>query len=439
MANLEQSKPLVRQSEMLRTMSKVFLSLSDQVCISGARFVTTILFAGSNLAEQGYYAVSFGFLLVATCVLESFISAPFNLFFARGREFEQRMYRGSVMLLVTLLAIATSLTFAFVWFIFPLFNASPGEASPRVWEGLRGAFGGLAVAAPFIILREFARRVEIARLRVGYAFVIDAISAVLQILFVVALISQQATYASTVYLAIGLSSAIPALVWVALFYRGNVYRNQELISQAFRHWDVARWPLFAQVVGLLHLQGTIWVIGLLLGTQKAGLFANCNHVLLMINPLALGACSFVTPLAVRTFASSGVTAVRKMILGFMLAIGGAMGLLTIIISVNSDWMLQMFYKDPSYQGLGMLMALLGANLMLSVMHMINDQGVWAIEHPRWLLTSTLIAACSTLFLSVPLVSYWGVYGGAVGLLVGRFLGLSYQARHFFLSPEKVKS
>lgn len=430
MVNIDRAVATMSNSGMVRTLTKIGLSLSDQICISGARFVTTILLTRYDKVEQGYYAATFGFLLIATCILESMISAPFNLFFGRQKGEASQRYFGSVLLMVASLCVCSSLTFLAIWALWPIFiPTQPGA----LLGGLRGAFLGLAIAAPCLVVREFGRRVELARLRVGYSFLIDGAAAALQLLFICALIWFQRLTATSAYWAIGFSALIPAIVWMAFCYKTVSFGFDDFKRESIRHWLVARWPLFSQVVGLLHLQGTIWVVGMVFGAASVGVFANCNHVLLIINPLALGACSFVTPLAIRTYSDSGLEAVRRLITGFAAGIGCIMLVITLVITLNANWILMMLFKDSAYLGQSTLMLLLGMNLTLGVVHMICDQGVWAIERPQWLFHSTLITAGTTLLLAFPFTLHWGLYGAASSMLIGRLLGLIYEANRFYNS------
>lgn len=400
------------------------MSLADQATISGVRFLTSVIiarFAGNEVL--GVYSISFGFLLIATCMQDTLVSAPFTLFHSRQEGDSRRSYHGSILIQVVTLGLVSSLSFGLVWGLGGWLGNSPG---------LNEALGMLAIATPFILLREFARRVELARLRITTAFCIDASSGLFQLLFLGLLMRFNQLQIVGVYLATGASCAIPAFVWLFIAYRGNRYQRGSISAEMTRHWNVGRWPFFAQVIGILHFQGVVWIVGWQLGTATAGLFAACNYVLFFVNPLVLGVCNSLSPLAVLTHRQSGVSGVRPLIGFAMAGMGTTIAALSVLIYWYADIILTTIYKDPVYQGHELLMLLLGVNMTLGVVHMINDQGVWAIEYPRWLLRSTLITVVVTLVLAFPFINHWGLHGAAGSMISGRFVGLVYQSSMFFL-------
>lgn len=403
---------------------KIFMSLADQAAISGVRFATSVMIARCAGNEVlGIYSISFGFLLIAICMQDTLISAPFTLFHSREEGDNRRSYHGSILIQVVTLGIASALSFALAWVLGGWLGNSPR---------LNEALGVLALATPFILLREFARRVELARLRITTAFYIDASSGLLQLLFLGLLIRFDFLHIVGVYMATGASCAIPAFVWLFIAYTGNRYQRSSISAELTRHWSVGRWPFIAQVVGILHFQGVIWIVGWKLDTATAGLFAACNYVVFFINPLALGVCNSLSPLAVLTYRESGVSRVRTLIASAMVGMGTIVAVLSFLIYWYADTVLTTIYKDPAYQGHALLMLLLGVNMTLGVVHMMNDQGVWAIEHPRWLLRSTLFTVAVTLVLAFPFIKEWGLNGAAWSMILGRFVGLAYQSSKFFL-------
>ena len=415
--------PLSREAATGRWF-KILMSLADQATISGVRFLTSVMIVRcAGKEELGIYSISFGFLVIATCIQDTLVSAPFTLFHSREEGDNRRSYQGSILIQVIALGIVSALAFALAWGVGGRLGIS---------AELNEALGILAIATPFVLLREFARRVELARLRITTAFCIDATSGLIQLLFLGVLIQFNLLHVVGVYLATGASCAIPAFVWLFTAYRGNKYLRHSISSEMTRHWSVGRWPFIAQVVGVLHFQGVVWIVGWQLGTATAGLFAACNYVVYIINPLALGVCNSLSPLAVLTYRQSGVARVHSLIALAMVGMGTAIAVLSIFIYWNADILLTTMYNDPAFEGHGLLMLFLGINMTLGVAHMMNDQGVWAIEYPRWLLRSTLLTVVVTLVLALPFTREWGLNGAAWSMILGRFVGLTYQSSMFFL-------
>ncbi len=418
-----------RNSEYGRPIFNIGMSLADQATISGVRFVTSLLivrYAGT--AELGIYSMSFGFLLIATCMQDALVCAPFTLFHSRNLGDHLRRYQGSVLFQVISLGLVAAICFGVAWGIGRL----RGNAT-----GLNEALGALALSTPFLLLREFARRVELARLRLTIAFCIDAISGCLQLLFIGLLIGLNLLNIGGVYFAMGASCAIPAIIWLCVSYRESQYHRPSVVDEMQRHWSVGRWPFFAQVVGILHLHGVLWIVGWKLGDATAGMFAACNYVVFVINPMALGLSNALSPLAVHIFQKSGLSRVRALIAIAMAGMSTLIALLSLVAYWYSDIILLTYTKDPSSHGQGLLMLLLGINMALGVANMLNDQGVWAIEHPGWLLRSTLLTVGITLLLAIPFILQWGLNGAALSLILGRSVGLTYQSTKFFFGRLSV--
>lgn len=437
MTTIDQPNIPLRSPLFARTDVIVLLSLLDQLSISGTRFVTTVLLARvAGKGELGLFSIAFGLLLVATCFQEAFLSSPFSLFIHKRLGLDKSQYQGSVLLMFTGIAALSFVSMGALWGVglCGLKGNWMGSASGWVDENLLHVIGLLAVSTPFVLLREFARRIEIARLRVHYAFAMDAIAALLQLLFIGSLVWWDRLNAPTVYVAMAVSSAIPAIIWVLVSYGEWSVSKQGLAREVKNHWDLAKWPLLAQIIGLSHLQGTLWVLGGMLGTEAAGKFAACNYVLFIINPIALGACSFVMPFAAKMFTEHGIGIARQWIAHFMVGISLPVAIVCAVVTWLSDWLLVQLYNDTDYRGMGWFMAILGANMTLSVAHMINDQGVWAIEKPRWLFQSNAITAILTLGFAAPAIGVWGLYGAALCMLAGRAVGFAYQATLFFTFP-----
>ena len=220
-----------------RTVFNIGISLADQATISVVRFITTVLiarYAGSE--ELGIYTLSFGFLLIATCMQDALVCAPFTLFHSRSLGNYLRRYQGSVLFQVVIVGLVSAICFGVAW------GLGLGRAEGNKL-GLNQAFGALALSTPFVLLREFARRVELARLRLSTAFCIDVISGCLQLLFIGLLIHFNLLQIGGVYFAMGASCSIPAFVWLCVAYRESHYHLPSVVDDMQRHWAVGRWQI----------------------------------------------------------------------------------------------------------------------------------------------------------------------------------------------------
>lgn len=406
-----------------RPWSTVFLSLTDQAVVSGVRFIVSLVIARiAGKEEFGVYSIVFGMLLIATCIQEALICAPFTLFYARETGKNRSKYQASVLAQMLLVGAISSLSFG----IFASWLHVYGDPA-----GLKASVIFLAISVPFILFQDFARRIEMARLRSQYALCVDAISGALQLSFLYFLVQSNALLSQNVLFAIGISCSIASVGWAMIAFRDLFFEPKRVGQEIRRHFMVGRWSFLAQLVTILQTQSVIWLVGWNMGTGNAGIFAACNYVLFLMNPFALGICNAIFPLAVRTQRESGNQEVGRLITKAMLSLGLIVGVFSTVVFFNSDRVLQLLYKSESYSGYHLLMFLLGMNITMSVIQMMNDQGVWAVNRPTWLLHSSLLIFLISVLLAPILVPTLGLVGAAVSLIAGRIVGLSYQTIRFF--------
>ncbi|MCA9149684.1 MAG: hypothetical protein KDA92_10310 [Planctomycetales bacterium] len=338
-------------------------------------------------------------------------------------------YNGSVLVHVVLLSVFSFVAFGGAWF------ANRGNAE----AGLTAVLGCLAISTPFALLREFARRVEFAHLRLTHSVVVDGAVAALQLSLLGYFAWSNQLTAGMAVMTIGVSSAAAGLVWLWSVRRTFHPDWREVWTDLASGWRLGRWMFMAQLTGLIHLQGMIWLIAFWLNPALTGLFAACTTLVQFINPFALGLNNFISPMTVRTVADRGLQPARRLV-------GTAMGLLflcvlgfTLTMALTSDTMLGFILPKAMPAGQGGLVFILGLNLAFNAAHMVNDGGLWAVERPQIIFYSSVIAVVVSGIASILLIPTWALWGAAVALLIGRIAAASFEAFVFFivLRPEDV--
>ena len=410
-----------------QTLQSGFLSLLDQGFVSGARFATSILlgrFAGQE--ELGAYSMGFGLLVLVVCIQESLIAAPYVVLRPRRLKANQlETYNGNALLHCLMLSAISVVAFglcALIW---------------RDASTLSTVFVALAISSPPAVLREFARRTEFARLNHHIACWIDGCVAVLQVVGLFTLGWRGQLNSSVAFLLIGAASAITSVTWLYVL-RGQ-FRPNTLRFRGDSHdaWMLGKWAFLAQTTGLLHLQGMSWLVNAWLGLEQTGLFAACSTLVLFINPFALGLNNFVAPLAVRTAHESGVQAVKRLIGRAMAFMCLSVFFFCSLIYFTSDHLMLLLFKDESYLGHKSLIMILGINITLNAVHMVNDGGIWALERPRVIFIASVVAVAVTFSLSTILIPAYGLHGAAWSLLIGRIVAATLEAGIFFFGMRDV--
>jgi O-antigen/teichoic acid export membrane protein len=413
------------------TARKGFWALLDQGFVSGARFATTILIGRcAGQSELGIYSLGFSLLVLVTCIQESLISAPYTIYHARRHGSAWRRYNGSSLIHFGVLSLLSGLGFT-VGGLLAMYWPSSGEAGQG--RGLATVLLMLAFTTPFGLFREFARRMEFARMRLPIAVWIDGSVAVLQIGLLLALYRMQGLNARSAFVVVGLASAISALSWFFWCRRDFSLAWHEARQELVTSWRLGRWIFLAQLVGLLHLQGMLWLIAYRYGEAATGLFAACSTLVLFSNPFALGINNLVGPLAVRAAHERGLAAVRRLIAWSMLAMAVSILIFCFVLFLGCDWIMLQLFNDAKYLGQRWLVLFLGLNMTFTCVHMVNDGGLWALERPEVVYRATVITVVVTFALAFVLLPRFELLGAAWSLLAGRLAGLAVQSWVFFLT------
>lgn len=419
-----------RPPSRVGTARKGLLALLDQAFVSGSRFATSVLigrFAGEE--QLGFYSLGFSLLVTVICVQESLITSPYTVLHARRTGVDWRRYNGSVLLHVLALSLIASVSFTVGWLM----------TRGRDATGFPTVLAMLAVTTPFTLLREFARRVEFARLRLGMANWVDGSVTALQVALLGFLAWRDQLSAHTAFLVVGVSAAFIGAFWLVASRR--IFRAA--IADALEHlrdgWRMGRWVFLAQLTGLIHLQGMFWLIAAIDGTTQTGIFAACSTLVMFVNPFALGLNNFIGPLNVKAATEGGLVGARRLTRRAMAFMGAAILMFSLLLFLFSDTILLTLFDKASYAGNQWLILILGVNLTFNAMHMVNEGGLWAIERPQPIFWCTLIAVLVTFVPAYPMILAFGLVGAALALVAGRLAALVVCSVVFFFlidSPMK---
>jgi O-antigen/teichoic acid export membrane protein len=358
---------------------------------------------------------------MVVCVQESLVTSPYTIFHTRCSGDAWRKYNGSVLMHMLALSLLSLIGFGAACL---LTRAGDPTGFPIV-------LGILAITTPFTLLREMARRIEFARLRVNVANWIDGAVTLLQIAFLGLYAWSGELNAARAFMAVGIASAIGAGVWLVTL-RGIFSVDRGAIWQDFREgWRVGKWVFLAQLTGLLHLQGMFWLVAAVQGPSQTGIFAACSTLVLFINPFALGLNNFIGPLTVKAAASEGLEAVRRLTAKAMAFMGLSVLIFALVLFSLSDQILILLFDNPSYTGNRWLILVLGLNLVFNSMHMVNEGGLWAIERPQFIFWCTLLAVVVTFTPAIPMLNNLGLLGAGLCLVAGRLIALLVCSALFF--------
>src|SRR5262245_40279832 len=157
-------------------LTKSGLSIFDQAVVSGTSFATSVLLGRTVTQDElGVYYLALSVFYFARGVQEQLVSAPYMIYCGRKEASERAEYAGSALIHQCVMMLTT----AAVLFVALVLGLLP--------DGIESAFWLLAIAAPLMLVREFARQMSFAHLDLMRATAMDVAAAGLQFVALVVL------------------------------------------------------------------------------------------------------------------------------------------------------------------------------------------------------------------------------------------------------------
>src|ERR1039458_5166888 len=234
------------------------LSLVDQAVVSATNFLTGIIIARACSKEElGLYMLGFSLILLVTDLQTSLISTPFMIYAPRLRDDAHALYTGSTLLhqsALSLLIVAALACGAYV----TASGVGPRGLGPVLWA--------LVAVATLIMLREYARRIYFACLKVKRALLLDTCIAVGQISGLLLLAHLGLLSASRACWLIGFACGVAVLGWLwseRSFYR---LRIGESLADLKKNWMFGKWVLASGLVWSISMNLYSWLLAAFHGT-----------------------------------------------------------------------------------------------------------------------------------------------------------------------------
>ena len=385
------------------------LALADQAAVSGTAFVTTIVLGRvCGPEELGVFSLGLTVIVMAICVQDSLVSAPYTVFSPRLAGRSRALYAGSTLAFAGLLAIA----------IVACLGAAGGlgalaTGSRRILPVL----GALAAAMPLVLLREFARRLAFAGLEMATALVVDGAVAAIQIAGLGLLVVAGLLSATSVLAVIGAACGLVGIGWLIGARNRFACRRSEVSHDWRQNWRFGRWVLAAQSTAVANNYATHWLLAALLGTAATGSLAACMSVVALANPLLLGASNLLSPSAARAWSETGAGRLHALVTRSSWLVGAAIALACGLVVCFGDRIMALFYGH-AYAGLGHLLVVVAASYLVSALGLAPAHGLFAMERSDWNFYPSILGVTITLLAGASLAVPFGITGAAYGFLLG---------------------
>ena len=205
--------------------------------------------------------------------------------------------------------------------VFVLRRALPSQDeetfSTGDWGRLAAGVMVLALAAPLMLVREFARQMSFAHLELKRATALDVAAAGLQFVALFVLAACGYLTVTTTLATLAVASGIATVGWLATSRQGMLARASATVSDWVHNWGFSRWALASQLLASTTPYVMPWVIAATHGEAQTGLLGACMTLVGLSNTFLQGLCNFLSPRAAQAIVSAELFREnRTVILGY---------------------------------------------------------------------------------------------------------------------------
>jgi O-antigen/teichoic acid export membrane protein len=411
-----------------RSLHQGIISLADQAVASATNFATGIIIARTCTKEElGLYMLGLSLILLVTDFQTSLITTPYMVYAPRLKGRAHALYTGSTLIhqlafcLLTMLGVACGAV------------AVSRGMGPR---GLGPVLWALSVVIALIMLREHARRVSFARLRLMTAFLFDTSIAVGQISGLLLLARSGRLSAIRAFWVIGSVCGIAVLGWLWSDREFYHPRMRESISDLKKNWVFGKWVFASGLVWAVAMNLYPWFLAYFHGAASTGVWAACLGVVSVGNPALMGIQNLVGPKIAHTYAASGPKALRRLVLKITAVISLPVALLSLALIFWGGRLVVLLY-GRQYAGNNLVVAILGLNLLVFAASFPFSRALMAIERADLDFLVSSVALFMMVVLGFWLVRAFGTAGAAIGLLAANFFTSAVRAAVFLRFPART--
>ncbi|MEM7455498.1 MAG: polysaccharide biosynthesis C-terminal domain-containing protein [Planctomycetota bacterium] len=400
-------------------------AMGDQLVVSGSRFLLAVIIArvlGEN--ALGVYSLVISIVYLAITTQQSLISTPFANFRLRPSTADEKNYLQETWLFAAALAVFVGLAMAGAGTILVSLSTSNGVLD------LGLAFLWASLAAPFMLMVEFARRAWLIRMQGWRAFVVDSVANCIAVALIAALVVSGRLTVATVFAILAATYLPAAVVCSKLLLPHLKFSRASLGKTAKKHWELGKFIFFSEGLNYGRSNLVLWIIGAFLGIGTTGLYAACHSLMRVINPFFLGVASVAEPKIAAGFATRGKPEARRIAIRVLFVILTGTLPICIAVSLSSHYLLNRIY-GPEFAEYSEVVMWLAASIFLASVSYPFSNALQAIDRPdvnfRIRAFVFLIAICGVM-VAVP-------FRGLVGVAQVQFLcaAIAFAIRLYFFN------
>ena len=387
--------------------------MGDQILISGANFVTTVLIARAlSPTSFGTFTLVYSALLLANIFQSTLITQAHNVLAANRTGEPYRRYTANTGLSqLVLLAIETTIAL-----LVTLIAAMRGSPETRL----------LMWVAPAIIawqLQEFIRRVLYTECRFAAAFWNDMISYGGQTILVGVLWRTGGLTGTTAMFALSITSAAAVVLGI-----WQIHKSLELrldISVFTENWTFGRWLIGGELVQwFASLQLYLYLTAYMLGTHATGELRAAQTVFGPTRVFAFYLGSVLPIRFARALEADGPRAVDKLLLRSCARVLPLLGLYCVLIALFPRFLLQLMF-GREYAGTPSVLSLYAVYAFMSYAQTLLVSVLTAKRLTHFIFLGNVYGTVITLAMSYWIISYFKVAGAPIAIGISSLISTAY--------------
>ena len=394
-----------------------------------------VLVGRASQHELGVYLLGFSVVLLIMCAQNALISSPYALFGNRLEGRARAQYAGSTLLHLTVYAALASVLLAAIGWTLPIiYEHAPSEmVSRRLAEFLPFSSVALvlACAMPFVLLREFIRRLAFAHLELVTVLGLDIAVSALQLVGVFVLYLSGHLTAASAFICVGVSCAVAGGTTFYFTRRHFAHHNGQALADLRWNWSFGKWAFAGQMTTLFSAYCLPWMLTLLAGAAEAGRYSACFSIVLVANPLIIGINNFLTPHAIHAYKADGMKALKRLAWGMSFWVVSILAVLTVLLVCFGGHVVSLLYGQK-LAGNELPVSILAVMMFFLAAGIGAENGLVALNKPNAIFWAYFAGLLVTFVAGAILIATHGVLGatlaGLFGTLTATCLKLAFFAR-----------
>jgi len=382
--------------------------LADQAFVSLNSFVTMMVVAKyCSPGDLNVYVLAWSILCFFRVIQERMLAAPYVVF-AHQPNRENSAFLGSSLIQQGWFSLVSSLIFIG---LAVLFNFVPGP------EGLSVCFAAIAGALPPILMRDHLRAVSCTHFRYEAAALLSGVALILQFLIMYVCFRYEALTASAVFVAMGIASLIPALVWLFLKTEPFKIVREQLSSDWQACYRYSSWLVAARFFPSIVNSLLPWLVLWMVSENASGIWGSCMTLANVSMMFVIGCNNLFQPKAVLALQTQGKSAMQHVLGLSAVVFSIALTFVCLIYFFAGEQILALAFK-PALAPYGNVVTILSIHVLICSLSIVAGNGLAALEKSRGIFVGELFWSIVTLVAAALLMPDYGLTGAAIAICLG---------------------